>query len=260
MKRLLYAHRGASAERPENTLPAFARALELGANALETDAQLTRDGAVVLSHDPTGERMANVKRSIADCTLAEVRAWDVGWGFRGRDGGRPFAGRGYRMATLEELLAEFPDVVVNVDAKGESRWLVPAVLWGVRNAHAEERVRIASFSAVQLLRARRLGYEATGLSMVESGLVATLPEGALAQLSLSGRAAQWPPHAWPIHFAQRGLIERCHRLGMRVDFWTINDPDEARRLLDLGADGVMTDDPARVARAFEEHGLERFHR
>src|SRR5579872_3898446 len=114
---LLFAHRGASRELPENTLPAFRRALEVGATALETDVHMTRDGHLVLSHDPTGARMAGVARAIRDATLAEVRGWDAGVGFVDEEGRRPFAGRGFRFATLEELLEEWAGVPVNVDAK-----------------------------------------------------------------------------------------------------------------------------------------------
>src|SRR5262249_3915363 len=86
----LYAHRGAAAELPENTLPAFARALELSADAIETDAHLTKDGHIVLSHDATGERMCGKPIAIARATLAEVREWDAGATFRDRS----FSGKG----------------------------------------------------------------------------------------------------------------------------------------------------------------------
>src|ERR1700727_2463127 len=89
----LYAHRGAGIELPENTIPSFALAVGLGADALETEAHLTRDGHGVLSHDPTGARMCGVATSIADATLAEVQAWDAG-------AGSAHAGKGYRVPTL----------------------------------------------------------------------------------------------------------------------------------------------------------------
>ena len=93
----MYAHRGASLERAENTLEAFELAVELGADAIETDAHVTRDGRVVLAHDPTGERTAGDRRAIADLTLSEVRAWNVGAGFVDRDGGQPYRSRPARI-------------------------------------------------------------------------------------------------------------------------------------------------------------------
>src|SRR5687768_7474650 len=112
----LYAHRGAAAEEPENTLPSFRRALEHGADALEMDLHMTADGHVVVSHDPDGFRMAGVHAEIRRSMLTDVRRWDVGWGFV-RDGARPFAGRRYHMPTLEEVLVELPGVPLNIDVK-----------------------------------------------------------------------------------------------------------------------------------------------
>jgi glycerophosphoryl diester phosphodiesterase len=106
----VYAHRGASAECPENTLPSFRRALDLGADALELDVHLTRDRQIVgVARNGDGRRMAGVAHGPSPrSTLDEVRGWDAGWGFRAADGSRPFAGRGVRMPALEEVLAELP--------------------------------------------------------------------------------------------------------------------------------------------------------
>src|SRR5215510_5737211 len=87
---IVYAHRGAPAERPENTLASFRRALELGADALETDVHLTADGAVVAIHDATGARVAGVESAISASSLAEIRAWDAGYAFVDARGERPF--------------------------------------------------------------------------------------------------------------------------------------------------------------------------
>jgi glycerophosphoryl diester phosphodiesterase len=248
MKRLVYAHRGAAAEQPENTLPSFRLALDLGANALETDAQLTADGPIVVSHDPTGARMCGIARPIAKSTLAEIRSWDAGWGFSGPSGGRPFAGKGYSMPTLEELLVEFPGVPLNVDAKSRHPEMVPTLLRLLRRLRAQEHVRIASFSDLNVLRARRGRYEgSTGLSPMEVAAVRLLPLGALRQWKLAGRALQVSPRSGGLSLDAPGFIAKCHALGLRVDYWTINSPEEARRLFAAGADGVMTDDPRAVA-------------
>jgi glycerophosphoryl diester phosphodiesterase len=231
---ICYAHRGASAELPENTLVAFRRALDLGADALETDAHLTRDGHLVLSHDDTGERAAGVRRAIRDCTLAEVKAWDLG--------------RGARMPTLAEALLEVPDVTFNVDAKPEGDAVVDTMVALVRRLGAQHRVRIASFHAANLRRARALGYEGeTGLGQGEVTRLVFLPLARLKRAPVRGNAAQVPLHVGPIRLDTRAFIEKCHALGLRVDYWTVNDEATALRLLELGADGIMTDDPARIA-------------
>ena len=248
---LLYAHRGAASERPENTLPSFARALELGADALETDLHLTADGHVVASHDATLARMAGSPVTIRRATLAELQRCDVGWGFVDADGGRPFAGRGVRVPTLAELLDAFPGVTWNVDVKQRAPAMVGPVLDLLRRKRAEERVLVASFSGATLRAVRAAGYPGrTGLALADTLRLYGTPAAALRAWPLRGSAAQVPPRARALRLDTPGFVAKCHALGLRVDYWTINDPTEAERLLGLGADGIMTDDPAAIAPVF----------
>jgi glycerophosphoryl diester phosphodiesterase len=242
----IYAHRGASLEVRENTLPSFRRALELGADALETDAHVTADGVLVLSHDPDGTRVFGVARLIADCTFEEVRGWGV--------------------ASLEELVSAFPGVPINVDLKRQepasgaagrqsrrARHSIDVAALAVetlRRLGAEEQVTVASFQSSTLRRVRALGYRGpTSLGRSEVARLLSLP--ALAQrgpFACRGRAAQLP-----VSLAQPWVIARCHALGLRVDYWTVNDEVQAKLVVALGADGIMTDDPRRivpVVRAF----------
>ncbi len=252
---LLYAHRGAPAELPENTMPSFVRALELGADVLETDAHLTADGEVVLSHDPTGGRMALVPFPIAQARLDEVRGWDAGRGFVDADGARPFVGKGFRMPSLAEVLTELPGVRLNVDAKDHTPAMVTALVNLVRRHRAQGNVRIASFDARTLADVRRRGYEGeTGLAQVEVARAALLPLALLKSRwgRVHGDAAQIPTHAGPVRLDTPAMIARFHAQGLRVDFWTIDSPHEARRLVHAGADGIMSDDPRRLTALFAE--------
>ncbi|HEY8076266.1 MAG TPA: glycerophosphodiester phosphodiesterase family protein [Labilithrix sp.] len=236
---IVYAHRGASHELPENTIEAFGLAIELGADAIETDAHLTRDGRIVLSHDPSGARMAGVHKAIRDATLAEVRGWDVGARFTGRS-----VKGAFRVPTLEEALEALPDVVFNVDAKALG--MVPALVRAIRDVRATDRVRIASFSARNLRVARALGYEGeTGLATGEVARAMLLPR-VVGKRVVRGDAAQVPLSAYGIRFDTQRAIDRLHALGLRVDFWTVDDAAIAKRLFALGADGVMTNDPRAV--------------
>jgi glycerophosphoryl diester phosphodiesterase len=247
---LVYAHRGASAELPENTLPAFVRALEVGADILETDAHVTRDGEVVLSHDERGTRMANVARTVSECTLAEVREWDVGWGFRTRDGQRCFANRDFRVPTLHEALSELKTARFNIDAKARDHRAVDRILEVIRSAGAEDRVQLSSFHSSNLRYVRELGFRGpTGLGQAEAIRLVLLPP---VLLGLDGQIAQVPPNVGPLRLDNRDFIDKCHALDLRVDYWVINDPKEAQRLARMGADGVMTDDPATVVPAVRE--------
>ncbi len=248
---LLYAHRGAAAELPENTLPAFERALALGADALETDAHLTRDGAIVLSHDDTGHRMCGVRRPIADCTLAEVRAWDASVGFAPASASRSPAARlagPFRVPTLQEALEAFPRVPFNVDAKSLHPDMVPRLVDLVYRLGAEDRVLLASFHVGTLRRIRRLGYRGkTGLAQAEVLRLLALPTRALRWLPLRGAAAQIPYAHLGLDLGTRAVVAKCHALGLDVHYWTVNDAPTARRLLDAGADAIMTDDPRALA-------------
>lgn len=248
----LYGHRGAAAERPENTVPSFERALELGVDALEMDVHRTGDGHIVVSHDPSGHRMAGVPKRICECTLAEVQSWDVGRGFVDAKGERPFAGKGYSIPTLEEILERFQDTPLNVDIKQRDRLAVRPLTTLLRRLGAEQRVTVASFHDAIIRSVRDQGYRGpTVLARNEVvGLVA-LPQLARHWWPVRGAAVQVPERYGPVNFCASWFIDRCHALGLRIDFWTVNDPVRAERLLDLGADGLMTDDPAAVQPAVE---------
>jgi glycerophosphoryl diester phosphodiesterase len=225
----IFAHRGASAELPENTMGAFRRAMELGVDALELDVHRTRDGVLVVSHDPDGQRMAGVPRRIAECDFDEVRRWDMGGG--------------EIMPTFEQVLVEFAGVPLNVDLKHDIAEPTIALL---RRLGAEERVLLASFDARTVRRVRALGYRGpTGMARAEVLVVLALP-AMLCRGPLRPRAAR---AQLPLSLARPWIIARMKALGLAVDFWTVDDPDLARRLVALGADGIMTNDPRRVVPA-----------
>lgn len=257
---LLYAHRGTPLDLPENTMPGFRRALELGVGALETDVHMTRDGHVVISHDPDGTRLAGVAAEIRASTLAEVKRWDLGARFVSRAGG-PFAGRGFVVPLLEELLAETPGVPINIDVKQREPDMVGPLLALLDRLGASERVLIASFSSATLREVRRRGYPGrTSLGMSEAVRLLTLPRAVLRRFPLPAQVAQistrfeGPP---AIDLGRSWVIDKCHALGIRVEYWTVNDPAEALALWRRGADAVMTDDPEALMPAFKSLRAQR---
>jgi len=250
----VFAHRGAAAERPENTLPSFRRALELGADALETDVHLTADGEIVAAHDVDGTRMTGVSRALRSSTLAEIQSWDAGYGFVDARGDRPFQGQGYRIPSLRELLTELPAVRLNTDLKTEEPALVERFIAIVREHAAEERVIAASFFRSTLVHLRRRGWRgASSLSQAEFLRCWLMPNW-LQRSGAPGTRAQIPTHSGPLRFATARSLKKLRQLGLQVDYWTVNDPNEARRLVALGVDGIMTDDPARIVRAVRAAG------
>ncbi len=248
--RRLYAHRGASAECPENTLPAFQRAVDLGVDALEMDVHLTRDNQLIVVHDDRCERTTGAQLAWAELDRVEAQQLDAGWGFVAPDGTRPFAGKGIAVPLFEDVVATFPNVRINVDIKGERA--VTAMLELLRRVHAEERVTVASFQLKTLVEARRRGYGGeTALSQAEVVSLLSLPAMLWRQLPFTGTAAQVPPKQGPLRFDRTAFIAKCHSLGLRVDYWVVDDPAAATRLLELGADGIMTNDPAAIRPVFQ---------
>lgn len=242
---LLYGHRGASAERPENTLASFQRALELGVDVLELDVHRTRDGHVVVAHDASGERMAGVPALIRHAPLVEVQRWDVGYGFVTTSGHRPFVGQGHRIPTLAEVLEAFPDTRLNIDLKQSHPPMVEAVLDLLRSHRAVERVCLASWRSATIRAVRSAGFAGpTVLARNEVLALLLLPARLRRLWPVAGTTVQVPVRHGPIDFSAPWFLNRCHRLGLRVDYFTIDAADEAAQLLDLGADGLMTDDPA----------------
>ena len=243
----LFAHRGASALLPENTLAAFARGLRDGANALELDVHRTRDGHFVVCHDPDGRRMAGVPERVAEATLAEVKRWDVGRGFVGADGGRSEAGRGHTVPTLAEVLEAFPGVPLSVELKPDAPWMAPSLVELVTRHGAERLVTLASFRDRVVAAVRACGYPGpTALSRREVGLLFLLPPS-LLEGRIAGVAAHVPPRTHLLRLDTASFLARCRRLGLRTEYWTVNDPEVALQLVRRGATGIMTDDPARIA-------------
>ena len=246
----LYGHRGASALLPENSLAAFERALADGANALELDVHRTADGHFVVSHDPDGQRMAGADEYIHAITLDQVKKWNIAAGSDHDDPGH------HVVPSLEETLQAFPGVPMSIDLKPDDPSAVPSLLEVVARHTAEDRVTLASFSTRVVRRMRGLGYPGrTTLSKLEVALVRFLPV-AVARRYVEGNAAHIPVKNGMVRLDGPRFIARCRTLGLRVDYWVIDDPRQARQLLDAGATGIMSDDPAAIAPVFRDREKE----
>jgi glycerophosphoryl diester phosphodiesterase len=250
------AHRGASARAPENTLEAFREAVEAGAGGLELDVHMTLDGEVVVIHDSTVYRTTNGSGDVAQMSLEEIRALDAGYRFS-PDGGStyPYRGRGLRVPRLAEVYEEFPDVPVNIEIKRAQPGVEEAVLEVIRDADAAGRTLVASNRHEVVRRFRRIsgGSISTAASRREIARFYVLSRLRLERLYRPAYdALQVPPEHRGTKVVTPRFLEAAHDRGVRVDVWTINEPDEMRRMLDLGADGVMTDCPEELVRVLGE--------
>jgi glycerophosphoryl diester phosphodiesterase len=232
---IAFAHRGGAGEAFENTWTAFSRARDLGYRYMETDANSTSDGVVLAIHDPFLHRVSDQQGLIREKPWRELSALRL-------QSGEP-------IPRLDELLAAWPEVRWNVDAKHDS--VVAPLIETLRRSAAVDRVCITSFSDRRLGRIRQqLGPDvclALGPAAVTSLRLASLLPG-----SASGRAAgrlrsfgaaQVPIRQWGTPVVDRRYVETAHRIGLQVHVWTIDDAATMDRLLDLGVDGIMTDRP-----------------
>ncbi len=251
------AHRGCAGEAPENTIPAFERALAQGAGMLESDLHLTHDGVPILIHDAIIDRVTDASGNVADFTAEALQRFDAGYHFSA-DGGQthPYRNRGVRIPSLEDAFRHFPDARFNLEIKVPGSRLIAATLELVVK-HRREAITLltAGEDAIMVRLRDRLG-----------GLVNPIAQGASERdirEFLSCAAAGTPPAPGPMALqippdfggqplVTGPLIEFAHARGVEVHVWTINDPAEMRRLLDLGADGIITDYPGRLAEAIAD--------
>lgn len=245
---IVFGHRGASIELPENTLESFARALELGVDVIETDVHVTADDHVVIHHDASSQRMGCDPRPVRERSLEDLRRLNVGFGFRDR-AGAGIVDKSFRIPTLSEALEAFPTARFNIDIK-PAVGAVHRVVHTIRSHGAEDRTLLTSFYDGNVQAVRALGYRGeTGLSRGEVLLALALPRFAPKFARPKGQRIQLPPELGRLQLCSSRVIKKLKSLGYAVDFWVVNDPTHATALFDAGADGVMTDDPASVVPA-----------
>jgi glycerophosphoryl diester phosphodiesterase len=240
-----FAHRGGAAHAPENSWTAFEHAVKLGYAYLETDARATSDGKLMAFHDRTLDRVTDTSGPINAKPYREVAALRVA-------GSEP-------IPLIEDLLGTWPDLRFNIDLKDEPGiTLLAGVL---RRTGAWDRVCVTSFSGRRLRAAR--GQLGRPVCMATSpGVIAAVRYtiGAVSQGRQAGllarRLAQWQMRCAqvPARVASEAFVRRAHALGLDVHVWTINDRAEMSRLLDLGADGIMTDDIETLREVLIERG------
>jgi len=235
------AHRGSRLLWPENTETSFQGAYELGYRHFETDLHLTADGVLVCFHDHTVDRTTNAMGAVEQYTLAELQALDAGHR-HGTNEGYSFRGSGVRVPTLEWLLTEFRDTSVIVDLKTDG--LAGPLTALVDDLDAYDRLIVGSFADARLVE----------LKEICDGRIATSSGPALARMwvlaSRVGRGAggdiaalQLPTHMRGVRVVDKKLVDAAHAAEIQVHVWTVNEPKEMTRLLDMGVDGLVTDRP-----------------
>jgi glycerophosphoryl diester phosphodiesterase len=238
MRALVYAHRGGAGLAPENTLVAFEAGLGAGADGLELDVRLSLDGVAVLMHDPTLERTTDGTGPVDQRTAAELAALDAGYRFE-RDGAYPFRGLGIGVPLLRDVLRRHPEASLIVELKSPDPRLAGAVVDEIHAAGAVGRATVGSFQkgALDAVRALDPGIR-TGADTddVRNGL-----DGLRGKPVFD--AFQVPEVFAGMRVVTPEFIARAHDVGVTVMVWTVNQPDDMRRLLEWGVDGLITDRP-----------------
>ena len=249
------AHRGGAEEAPENTIEAFSAAVALGYRFLETDAHVTRDGVVVAFHDGCLDGITDRTGPIASLPIAEVEAADAGFSFS-PDGGCsfPFRARGVRVPRLEALLLRWPHARVNIDPKDDA--CVEPLVALLDRLDAWNRVNLGSFSDRRLRRIRALGGGRACTSMGPRAVAVARAASFCGRMPRQGAdCIQVPVRLGRVRIVTAGFIRAAHRAGLHVHVWTVNDPGTMHELLELGADGIMTDRPRVLRDVLAERGL-----
>jgi len=234
---MVIAHRGARDVAPENTLAAFAAAISAGADGIELDVQACASGEIVVLHDSSVDRTTNGTGSLATMSFAALRRLDAGKWFSDR-----FAGE--RVPTLDEALdLAKGNLIVNIEIKG-SQWRDTGVESKVaRIVHAHDMiddVLISSFNPTALFRIRRAAPELQRALLY--GPRASLPFSRAWARRCLALDALHPQYTLISESFMRG----ARHVGYKVNAWTVNEPDDMRRMISLRVDGIITDHPSRL--------------
>ena len=247
---LVMAHRGGGNEQPENSIVAFEAMRAQGFTYMETDAHVTSDGVAVISHDPMLDRITDGSGLISHHTWREISQL--------RDES------GNRLVRVDELLDNFPELVFNIDAKVDD--VVDPLIEAINRTRSGDRVCVASFNEKRLRRVRkRLPGVATALGVsaiarmvgcarlpgaVGSGLMRSVPGP-----RKNAEVAQVPEVSHHVTVVTERFVNLAHHHGIAVHVWTINDIDTVNVLLDMGVDGIITDEPTAVRDVIRSRGV-----
>jgi len=252
---MVIAHQGGEGLRPSNTMLAFANAVALGVDVLEMDVHSTSDGALVLIHDDTVDRTTDGSGRVQEFTLAELQQLDAGEYWTPDDGATyPYRGQGARIPTLEEIVTAFPQMKFNIEIKQIEPSIAAPLCDLLRDHGLTERALIASFHPTAMDEFRAACPE-VATSMVEDEIrpFYILNMAFLGRLyQPPGAAFQVPEYSGDRLVLSPRFVRGAQSNNVAVHPWTIDDPADMARFLDMGVDGIITDRPDIMIEVLEE--------
>lgn len=245
------AHQGGNDLYPSESLIAFEAAAAMGVEVLEYDIHITKDGELVLIHDPEVNRTTDGEGLVSEMTAQELQALDAAYTFNDLNGEHSYRGTGVRIPKVEEVFMKFSDLRHNIEIKDTNpedsiETISTALLELISKYGMEDRVLVNSFDQEIVETFDRLaeGRIATGAGRSEVTRFVLFNKFFLGPLYRpKADVVQIPVSSSGFNLKDRRLIEAAHRLNMHVNYWTIDDEATMRELIELGADGIITDRP-----------------
>lgn len=254
---LIIAHRGGMGLWPENTLYAFERALKAGADVVELDLRPTADGEIVVIHDETVDRTSNGKGRVAELTLEELKNLDFAYNFIPDGQENPLLrGEGVTIPTLGELFRRLPDAYFTMEIKPDSPDFARKVAEFVRQTGMAQRVVLSSFHTriVEYLQKHPVRID-TAASKSETTAVYILSKIGLGRLHQpKAKVYQVPVIHEGLRVVTPAFVRAAHSAGQEVYVWTIDEPSEMKRLLEMNVDGIITNRPDLLLRVVKDGG------
>jgi glycerophosphoryl diester phosphodiesterase len=259
---LIIAHQGGALLAPSNTLLAFEQAYNLGVDILEFDIHMTKDGHLVGIHDATVDRTTNGTGRVDSYTLEELQQLDAGYWFEDLDGNLSYRGKGAYIPTVEEIFTQFPDIRMNIEIKDSyplgKASQIELKLWQlIQQYDMQDKVLVVSFQQAIIDRFNNNtdGNVAVGSPKEETTYFVIFHKFFLNGLfKPTTDALQIPTSSGGFDLTDAKLIKGAHKLNMYVHYWTIDDPEQMRKLLELGADGIITNRPDLLIKVMEDMG------
>ncbi len=254
------AHRGGRGLWPENTLHAFRKAADLGVDALEMDIRQTADGVLVVLHDETVDRTTDGSGPVAALTLSSLRELDAGYRWS-PDGGKtyPHRGQGLTVPSLREVFSALPGARMNLEIKTRDGILSKPLCQLIREHRMDQLVVVASFGqdAMDAFRSACPGV-ATAATAEEARQLFRLTALFLDPLfEPRAEVLQVPERLRDLEVLTPRFVRAARRLNLKIDVWTVNEPEDLKRLIALPVDGIMTDYPDRMLALIRKPGAPR---
>ncbi|MGG3562304.1 glycerophosphodiester phosphodiesterase [Neobacillus rhizosphaerae] len=248
---LVIAHQGGELLAPSNTMAAFTNAANMGVDVIETDLHITKDGYLVAIHDPTVDRTTDGHGKVADMTLEEIQKLDAGYQFKDLKGNYNYRGKGVYIPTIEEMFQTLGDMRIEMEIKDdnppERTEEMATKLWAlIEKYHMEDKILVASFDQDILETFNKYAKDrvATCGGKQEVTKFVVFHKFFLRNLyQPETDSFQIPTADSGFDLTDQKLINGAHRRGQDISYWTIDDPIEMKKLLDAGADGILTNRP-----------------